>query len=474
MEKMEQPIRTGKSSCDMNEQPLTEDNFCRVSRAIIEKHGCTYSEALNILNGLRLNLICGEEIRHSISLQAALLTAVNAGKRCFLGGVSVVLPKNVANLLPWPTESSLNQVVTDLGAVLATPSYSSVSHTLYFGAASDPVEDGLSVVCSGWRGGVAPADQHLSLQSSYDFATGGVLAGSLGVAKGFFRVTGLSSRFVTEPQGLSLWRPDVNWLKDEADGPRLEILPLGMWLLGLGHLGQAYVWNLGLLPYPTPNLAKIFLQDFDQVVAANWNAGLLCDEASPGKLKTRLCNIWLEARGFRTRLVERPFDEMTRRTGEEPFIALCGFDNTKSRSYLEDAGFDLVVECGLGGGTSNFDDIVMHTFPDASRTAKALWGDEASSGLQPHSEAFHQAFHVTGDCGILLETLEGKAISSSFVGAYAGAMTIGELLRGLHGGSRCELVKVQLRSNDEYGVALLNEFYQNRFAKSGYLSVMTH
>jgi hypothetical protein len=116
----------------------------------------------------------------------------------------------------------------------------------------------------------------------------------------------------------------------------------------------------------------------------------------------------------------------------------------------------------------------MHTFPDASRTAKALWGDEASSGLQPHSEAFHQAFHVTGDCGILLETLEGKAISSSFVGAYAGAMTIGELLRGLHGGSRCELVKVQLRSNDEYGVALLNEFYQNRFAKSGYLSVMTH
>jgi hypothetical protein len=79
--------------------------------------------------------------------------------------------------------------------------------------------------------------------------------------------------------------------------------------------------------------------------------------------------------------------------------------------------------------------------------------------------------HDLKDCGILLATLEGKAVSSSFVGAYAGALVIGELLRGLHGGVRCELVKAQLRSNDSHGVVLLEDVYQNRLARSGYIEV---
>jgi hypothetical protein len=455
----------------MNEQSPSEDSFCRLSRAIIEKHGCTYAEALKLLGKLKLNLICGEEIRTSISLQAALLTAVNAGKRSFLGGVSISLPADVKNLLPWNTTGSLNDIVVELGGLLEQPSFSSVSHTLYFGVTDKPVDDGLSVLCSGWRGGVVPANQQIAFQSSHDFATGGVLAGSMGVAKGFLRVSGLSSRFVNGPQGFSLWRPDLEWMTAEADGPKLELLPLSLWLLGLGHLGQAYVWNLGLLPYPSSHSGKILLQDFDRIVAANWNAGLLCDERSSGQYKTRLCSNWLAARGFDTQIVERPFDELTRRTGEEPFIALCGFDNIKSRSLLEDAGFDLIVECGLGGDTSNFDDILLHTFPDASQTAKKLWHNDVSKSQPSRSEAFSNAFGPTDECGILLETLEGKAISSSFVGAHAGAMAIGELLRGLQGGLRCELIKAQMRSNDEHGVVMLSEVYQNRFAKSGYIAI---
>lgn len=469
MEQVGSPFGTGKTNRVMNDQTPNGDNFCRLSRAIIEKYGCTYSEALNILRQLRLNLICGEEIRDSVSLQAALITAVNTGKRSFHGGVTVLLPTNVKNLLPWPSGGSLNDVAAELGACLGNPSISPVSQTLYFGATTDPVEDGLSVICSGWRGGVAPSDQKVFLQSPHDFATGGVLAGSLAVAKGFFRVTGLSSRFVTGPQGFSLWRPEVDWLEEASDGPELEILPLRLWLLGLGHLGQAYVWNLGLLPYPSENSAEVFLQDFDRVVEANWSAGLLCDETNFGKYKTRICSDWLKARGIESRLVERPFNEDTHRIGEEPFVALCGFDNIISRSYLENAGFDLIVECGLGGDSNNFDDILLHTFPDATQTAKEIWSDNGTKILTNHSVAFSRAFGHALDCGILFETLAGKAISSSFVGAYAGAMAIGELLRGLHGGTRCELIKAQLRSDDSSGVVLLQENYQNRFARSGYV-----
>jgi hypothetical protein len=422
------------------------------------------------LGRLRLNLICGEEIRGSASLQAALLTAINSGKRSFLGGVSVALPADVANLLPWPSKGSLNEVAAELGARLEAPVRSQTAHTLYFGKAADPGQDELSVLCNGWRGGVAPAEQRVSVQSAHDFALGGVLAGALGVAKGFLRVSGLSSRFVTEPQGVSLWRPDLDWRSAEADGPKLELLPLNLWMLGLGHLGQAYLWNLGLLPYPRGSKATFFLQDFDKVVAANWNAGLLCEEGSAGQFKTRLCAAWLEARGVETRIIERPFDERTKRGGEEPFVALCGFDNLKSRALLEGADFDLVVECGLGGDTQNFDDILLHTFPDASRTATDVFGGAAGGGSQG-TGALAKAFGDLKDCGILLATLEGKAISSSFVGAYASALVVGEVLRGLHGGVRCELVKAQLRSNDPPGVAMVDEVYQNRVARSGYVDI---
>ena len=471
MENMEHQVRPGQIDRVMKEQSPSEDSFCRLSRAIIEKHGCTYTDALKLLGQLKLNLVCGEEIRTSIALQAALLTAVNAGKRSFLGGVLISLPTNVTNLLPWSTPHSLNELVVELGGILEQPSFSSVTHTLYFGVADKPVDDGLSILCTGWRGGVAPADQQITLQSPYDFATGGVLAGAMGVAKGFLRVTGLSSRFVHGPQGFSLWRPDLEWMTAEADGPKLELLPLSLWLLGLGHLGQGYVWNLGLLPYPSSIPGTFLLQDFDRVVAANWNAGLLCDEKSSGEFKTRLCSRWLEARGFSTRIVERPFDELTQRTGEEPFIAMCGFDNIKSRRLLEDAGFDLIVECGLGGDTNNFDDISLHTFPGASQKAKELWRDDVVIERPSLSKAFSNAFGPTDECGILLETLEGKAISSSFVGAYAGAISIGELLRGMHGGLRCELIKAQMRTNDSHGAVVMDEIYQNRFAKSGYVSI---
>jgi hypothetical protein len=454
----------------MKNQPLTEDNYCRVARAIIDKHGCTYNEAVAILESLHLNLVCSEEIATSVSMQAALLTAVNTGKRSFLGGVSVSLPASVPNLLPWPTPGTLNDIVREVGGILEGPIESPQAHTLYFGKPTDPAADSLRIVCSGWRGGVEPAPHDVTLPSEPDFATGGILAGALGVAKGFVRLAGLSSRFVTEPEGLSLWRPDLHWLDVQSCGPELEMLPQNLWLLGLGHLGQAYVWNLGLLPYEWP-AARVFLQDFDRVIDANWTAGLLCNQDSPGKFKTRLCVQWLEDRKFETRIVERAFDEMTRRAGDEPFIALCGFDNIEARQLLEDAGFDLVIECGLGGSAANFDDILFHTFPKASMTPRQIWGNGGGGGAEQAPEAFAKALgDVEGDCGILANTLAGKAISSSFVGAYAGALCIGELLRGLHGGARCEFIKAHLRSDDAPRAVALEEAYQNRFARSGYLA----
>src|SRR5206468_144020 len=119
------------------------------------------------------------------------------------------MPANAPCLIPWPTTATLNQVVTDLGATFADHRHSSFSHTLYFGTPLRPVPDSLAVICSGWRGGVAPAENPVTLSSQTDFALGGVLAAALGVAKGFLRISGLSSRYIEGPEGVSLWRPDI-------------------------------------------------------------------------------------------------------------------------------------------------------------------------------------------------------------------------------------------------------------------------
>ena len=456
----------------MKSDQLNEENYCRLARAVIEKFGGSYPEAMETLGKFRLNLICGEEIRHSVALQAALLTAVNTGKRAFLGGVFVEMPPLVAATVPWPGGGSLNDIVRALGARIGGVLHSGLSHTLYFGGAANPVPDSLSVICSGWRAGVAPGEMAFTLHDDVDFAMGGIAAGAVGVARGFLRVCGLSSHFVDRPLGVSLWRPDLEWTDEQACGPELKHLPANLWLLGLGHLGQAYLWNAAMLPYERTSDALFMLQDFDRVVDGNWSAGLLCERSSAGRLKTRLCSEWLEERGFRTRICERCFDSTVRREADEPYLALCGFDSAPARRCLEEAGFAVIVECGLGGSVDTFDQLSFHTFPEATRTPTQIW-EKVETAEDVVKPLLLDAFRKQDPCGIVAETLAGKALSSSFVGAYAGALAMGEVLRGLHGGIRCEVINAQLRSNSPVRVATREEHFQRQLALAGFTAAKT-
>src|SRR5688500_8162240 len=97
---------------------LNVDSFNRLSLCLIEKFRISSEAAMEKLAALKLNLICGEKIKSSIPLQAALLTAVNTAKRAFLGGVFVEMPDTVPCLVPWPGNKSLNEVVLELGGLI--------------------------------------------------------------------------------------------------------------------------------------------------------------------------------------------------------------------------------------------------------------------------------------------------------------------------------------------------------------------
>jgi len=435
----------------MNPALPTVDNLNRLAKAVMQRHRVGYAEALAVLERFRLHLVCPAAAADRPQYQAALVTAVNVGKRAFLGGITVQLPLNSICVLPGWRGCPLAEVVRGLGGqVVAERSHA--DRTIWFGGAPEASDGDLVLIADGWRGGFVPAGHVTLLPEANDFVLGGIFAAGLVVARAFADVAGLAVGCCDEPFGLSLWRPDLSWTDEAAQGPAITRLPEKLWLLGLGHLGQAYLWVLGLLPYAPESGAKLFLHDYDEITLGNWSAGMLCEPELKGTLKTRVCAAWAERRGFKTRLIERPFDADTHVGEDEPRIALCGFDSAIGRRALEAAGFDLVIECGLGSSLDLFDRLVLHTFPDATRRPQEIWPEVAE-----------------GECGVLVDNLARKPISASFVGVAAGALVVAELLRGLHGGQRFELLLLHLRSNRSLRAVLKPEHYQRRHAANGNL-----
>ena len=49
-----------------------------------------------------------------------------------------------------------------------------------------------------------------------------------------------------------------------------------------------------------------------------------------------------------------------------------GVDDPAPRRLLEGAGFDLIVDAGLGGGPRNYLDILIHSFPSGVEASECL------------------------------------------------------------------------------------------------------
>jgi hypothetical protein len=242
-------------------------------------------------------------------------------------------------------------------------------------------------------------------------------------------------------------------MEAEAVGTEIKFLPREFWLLGLGHLGQAYLWAISFLPFQDRRKVALLLNDFDYVVPANVGTGLLTDDSDVGRWKTRVAAEWLESLGFQTRLLERRFDERTHVCDDEPGLGFCGFDHDGPRWALDDAGFRMVVECGLGGRPDNFDAISLHSLPSASRRASERWSrtqSEEQEARQVESLAnqnpIYREIAQRRRCGHI--ELAGRAIAVPFVGAIAGAFVIAEVLRAINGGERYEALELQLECPD--------------------------
>lgn len=318
-------------------------------------------------------------------------------------------------------------------------------------------------VFSGWRAGIIPAGATPPFEFDVEFPPSAILAAALAVNEAFLFVRQDTLEAGLREVGISLWEPDVidDWSATSHDGPRIDYLPNKLWLLGLGHLGQAYLWTLSLLPYERPDEVSLVLQDIDVITRSTLSTSILSDQHMIGLKKTRAMAGILEARGFKTEIIERRFDETLRVLPDDPQIALCGLDNALGRRPLCEVGFKFVVEAGLGSGTKDFRAIRIHTFP-GTRDPRDLWKSGEGAGVVPGARAYDDLKERGLDqCGVTM--LAGKAVGAPFVGVTAAAFSIAEILRVLHDGPIYALHDMNLKSprsrvssKRNTGVALIN------------------
>jgi hypothetical protein len=439
------------------------DNLHRTAKIVIDQDKANDpDEAERFLGQLVMQIAVGSDLDHDRAAQAALATAVNVGARAFHGGVRVHLDTQTPLTTGPIAGHTASAVVRRYGGTLVDQLRNDLP-TLVIGNPLDPVGRPL-LYCTwnGWTGGIVESPNRRLSGGAIVLA--GILAAALGVSEIFQQALGNPVPGRREV-GISLWRPDLEWRSAPA-GPQLEYLPAALWLLGLGHLGQGYAWTLGMLPYASPGEVEIGLLDFDTVIRGNTATQLLVRPSDIGLRKTRVVAAALEDIGLKTRIVERAFDASfcpeshADPTRNEPRAALAGFDDVTPRRELESAGFDRVVDAGLGDGPHDYLDMLVHTFPATESPATAFDQDVASPpALKPayESEIAHRIEGGMGDaaarCGLL--ELAGVTVGAAFVGTTASTVVVADILRLLHGGENYSVIALDLRAPNQI-TAVLN------------------
>jgi len=319
----------------------TADKLHRlVKHALDSGAAASIAEAEALFAGYRLALRISEDAARDRHHQAALLTAVALARRVFLGGVRVAPLPDAPLLTPLPFGTTLAEAVTVLGGSIAEPEAG--TPVIEIGGTTSVRRAAFHVraIFAGWRGGIVPAPFEAAAVPAPVMALAPMLAAALAVNEAFLYVSGHVGVAGRRTVGLSLWDPasTCDWLGDMGTEPIMSLLPAQLWLIGLGHLGQAYLWALGLLPFARPQDLNLVLQDIDIITPSTESTSILSDATLINVKKTRAMAAWAERRGFSTVVQERLFDASFRRQDDEPAVALCGLDNGVGRQALDQGG----------------------------------------------------------------------------------------------------------------------------------------
>ncbi len=430
-------------------QELDADNLDRmVKLAMDTAEAESYEHAWQIFGRYRIGLVVGASVSNSATQQVALLTAVRLAVRVFKGGVFVTCAAGVRPATPLCTSATLLEEVIALGATVVD-NVDAALPCIAIGDGALEARPGpfyVRITYDGWCCGIAPAEDGWRLPEKMEFPLAGVAGAALAVNEAFLAARGDTPMAGRRRVGMSLWdpRPEADWTGESSNGPSAMYGPSRLWLIGLGHLGQAYLWAIGALGYSSPHDVELVLQDYDNITASTRSTSILTAATWTGEKKTRAMATWAERQGFRTSIVERRLSRELKRAVDEPGLCLCGIDNALGRTFLEDVGFDYIIEAGLGSGAQDFRSLRLHTFP-GRRKARDIWGRQVEAReLVAHQPAYTDlVLRGLEQCGVT--TLAGRAIGAPFVGTVAASLVVGEALRFINGGPTFALIDLDLK-----------------------------
>ena len=434
----------------MNTVPQPDSLHRLVKHAIDSGRAQSVAEAEATFRGYRLAVEIGPTAAEDPVNQATLLTVVALARRVFLGGVSVTGRLGTVLSTPLPLGRTLATAVKALGAGIGVAAPE--TPTIVIGGGPGGRREGFFVrtAAAGWRGGILPIHSNLAPAPGPAMPLAGMLSAALAVNEAYLYADGGMSIAGRRALGLSLWQPGAHadWLAGDSEEPQLTYLPSRLWLIGLGHLGQAYLWGLGILPYRHPGDLSLVLQDVDIITDSTESTCVLTRAELVGQKKTWAMAAWADARGFETSIYERLFDADFQRQQSEPGVALCGLDKASYRRALDRVGFDMVIEAGLGSGYRDFRTMRLHTLP-GPRPAAQIWSPAARTETVEDRPAYKRLLRegTLDQCGMTL--LAGKAVGAPFVGAVAATLVLSEILRHLHGGWVHQMIDLDLLGLDQ-------------------------
>lgn len=417
------------------------DSFHRLMKLLVDSGECTtMEEAIATFAGYGVRLVLTNSVAASPAQQVIALTVINTAARSFQGHVHITAPPDLVLMAPGFEGVPLSEFASWVGVnprCVSTEAWPEIRVGEDEGSGA---HGALAPWASGWVFGVGPKTATLGSADAAMFAPACVAAGALAVSEAFSILRRDNPYAGRRSVSFSLW----SMIAGADQPPDSAVAPLdgGLWLVGLGHLGQAYCWTLGMMADVVRG--PLVLQDIDAVTASTITTSLLSAPADVKRNKTRIVGEWMEDRGFDTRLVERRFDAVTRVAASEPMTALFGVDNPAARRACEGTGFSLVLDAGLGSGYRDFRSLRVRAFPGASAADK-IWAAGEEPAAVPLAPAYQTLLAKGKDpCGVT--TLATRAVGAPFVGCYASAVLIAELFRRRAGQQGNSVIDINLRN----------------------------
>jgi hypothetical protein len=372
--------------------------------------------------------------------QSAALAAAVCAVKMFRGGVYFELSRDVDVLIGHRLPRSFARCLIEAGCRrLVAPSG---AFKLHIGNEPTAGSADIFVWSDGWIAGASNKPENRSLSAGNELS--GAFAGALGVSIAFRSAVLGDIIAVRRKYSYNVWDPGSPSIVADA---RLRRLPSKLWLLGLGNLGQATLFTIGLLPYVDTSSVHLLLNDIDTCAPENLPVQILTRPDWLGRKKARCTADWAERTGFSTSLDERSFTSKTAPVDDEPQIALVGVDNVNARQAAARAGFDLVVDAGLGATGAEAFDIRLHSFP-GFRTAERAWPEIAAPSVPV---AIPQNIQQLVDRGLVdrcgAMSIAGHSVGVPCTALAAATLQVAQLCRAIATGRCCDLVDLTLTNS---------------------------